>query len=89
MRWSKSTRLSKEQRLAKWHHKFLWTPHLIEEQWVWLETVERRSRHQTDGWWVHEYRFPTLFSISVPFDRYPGSPPEAITGGKSNEYTAY
>lgn len=76
MRWGKAVRLSKKERRARWHFKFLWTPHMIEDQWVWLERVQRKSRRTdpswgSDGVWLHEYRFPVLFKLSVPFDRYP------------------
>lgn len=78
MRWGKAVRLSKEERRAEWHRKFLWWPQVIEDQWVWLEYVQRKSRRTIhryggDGVWLNEYRFPVLFKLSVPFDTYDSS----------------
>ena len=47
MRW-------RYQPATEWHRWFAWYPVVIEGQWVWLETVERRLVESLTDYWTYQ-----------------------------------
>ena len=45
-----------KDRGLEWHKKFCFCPRLVGEQWVWLETVQRRIKQETQVGPIYEYR---------------------------------
>lgn len=45
MRWHSETYDAWLDRIANWHHWFAWYPVQVEQQRVWLETVERSGAY--------------------------------------------
>lgn len=58
MRWPDNRHLNAVERVARrtfhryWHRWFAWYPVSFDDQWVWLETVDRRLH--AEHWAVNE-----------------------------------
>lgn len=51
MRFKFESKWSKTQRQKQWHDWFAWHPIRINDEIVWLETVERKRTGEKQIWW--------------------------------------
>jgi hypothetical protein len=57
VRWSVESRRHRRLRELGWHEWFAWHPVLVDREWVWLETVQRKMHCGMEICiWQYEYR---------------------------------